>query len=797
MPTDDWWAALGDDVALEMDSDLQELEARLAASTRDALTRLYASPALRDGDTASLFVSYLEVCTRKAGAKGGALAAEQTENRLEVFDRDAEIRSVHSFLDDSGLFVLEVTGLPQIGKTALIRKAIAQSGLAGVVSIPTTGSSTPDYLVYSLIKRAGGSVEPPYADPVAVLDSIPMHSVVDERPLLIIEDAHNLVERGAWRDENWGRLLVALVALLAKHRGKLIIESRRELPLELDDPSLRKPLRIAGLDRGLLDFGVSLFDAQLRRVGLTPGSVDLNQKRVIVSKLGGHPIAIALAADASFEEGVEAVTAALKEKKGFYLNFLSRLLRGLSLSEEDRTVLSLLCLARAPLPRDAVLSGASFPAGPALRNLLALGAVEVTPEGLVEIASVLREFFDPRDVAPEQARGFHAAAAKAFSERYVTYPNLVSAAVEAEFHASMAGVKLTTSSKLPDGLLATARELYAEQRYKEAADIIQALLAKRRSLELIRLAAVTEARLSHFASALAYAKQVFGTNPRDSSLLAELSKIALTQYQTDELADELIAIAQKAGIEDVTLLIVEERKWLRVGDFPRAEEVLKRACELTDKNPWPYYHLGRVYLRSGRIDQAIETLEEGQEFFYETNGRSRAALNAIRSELAQAYLYANRLDLAEPIVESLFDEDPTRPEVARVYAALRLKRDGVRAAHKAYERLSQAKIRSRFDRCQFHLFYGQFFLAIGDRNRAAEEFRQAHDADRSNVYVMMRRAKTLFEIAVERWMETDDSYKLYVDDCTVLVRKILEFDPDNPEGVELLQALQSKFGATV
>src|SRR5262249_42551772 len=157
--------------------------------------------------------------------------------------------------------------------------------------------------------------------------------------------------------------------------------------------------------------GISLFDAQLRRVGLGPGLIDLNRKRVIVTKLGGHPVAIALAADASFEEGVEAVTTALKERKGFYLNFLSRLLRGRALLEEDRRVLSLLCLARVPLPRDAVLSGANFVAGPALRNLVALGAVEVTAEGLVEVASVLREFFDPRDVPPEQAKAFHAAAA--------------------------------------------------------------------------------------------------------------------------------------------------------------------------------------------------------------------------------------------------------------------------------------------------------------------------------------------------------------------------------------------------
>ena len=40
-------------------------------------------------------------------------------------------------------------------------------------------------------------------------------------------------------------------------------------------------------------------------------------------------------------------------------------------------------------------------------------------------------------------------------------------------------------------------------------------------------------------------------------------------------------------------------------------------------------------------------------------------------------------------------------------------------AEKAFDRLKKAKIRNRFDRCQFHLFYGLFQLGINNPHEAS------------------------------------------------------------------------------
>ncbi|HWN45532.1 MAG TPA: hypothetical protein VNW71_25130, partial [Thermoanaerobaculia bacterium] len=101
--------------------------------------------------------------------------------------------------------------------------------------------------------------------------------------------------------------------------------------------------------------------------------------------------------------------------------------------------------------------------------------------------------------------------------------------------------------------------------------------------------------------------------------------------------------------------------------------------------------------------------------------------------------------------------------------------------------------KNRYDRCQLHLLYGLFYLGVENPQAASREFARAHAADRSNVFVMMRWARTLYEIGVARHLESDEIYKAYIKDCSSLVRKILQYDPDNKEGISLLQNIRRRF----
>jgi tetratricopeptide (TPR) repeat protein len=198
-------------------------------------------------------------------------------------------------------------------------------------------------------------------------------------------------------------------------------------------------------------------------------------------------------------------------------------------------------------------------------------------------------------------------------------------------------------------------------------------------------------------------------------------------------------------------------------------------------------------MRMGSLSAAIETLEDGQAFFYSQELRSRRALNAIRTQLGLAYLLANDSEAAGRVLDPLFEDDPESPEVIRAYAALTIQREGIQQAEKAFKRLSEAKNRNRFDWCQFHLFYGLFQLGIGNSYEAAKEFALAHKADRANVFVMMKWARTLYDLAMQRYLEGDEVYQQYVTDCGEVVRKILEFDVDNPDGIDLINSLHQQF----
>ena len=88
-------------------------------------------------------------------------------------------------------------------------------------------------------------------------------------------------------------------------------------------------------------------------------------------------------------------------RTGFYLTFVGKLLHQLNLTDEDQTILRLLTLARVPIDRTVALSTEVFPAAPVLRKLIALGTVNITNEGRIEVAGVLREYFDPKELAPE------------------------------------------------------------------------------------------------------------------------------------------------------------------------------------------------------------------------------------------------------------------------------------------------------------------------------------------------------------------------------------------------------------
>ena len=791
----DWWAALGRDCVVSLPS-LRELEAELAALCQDNLTGFLTSSAVHRTDSATAILKFVALCGERAGTARRDRALEKRQNEHPVLDRDLEVRSIHDFLDQSEISAMQITGLPQIGKSLAVGKALRESGLTSIHRIRATETSTAEFFVFSLLKRGAGQPAPPYDDPVAVVRGDTFRDVVRSLRVIVIEKAHNLLGGRFWRDGETPELLTALVEVAEECQTRVVFETQRELPFDAFNSIRAKRLRIQGFVGAGESYGLSIFDAQLRRVGLLPTAVASDQKHTIVTKLGGHPVALAIAADAAYEEGAESVITSLKQRKGFYLSFVGALVRKLGLSDDERTLLTLLTLARLPVARTVLLNSVQFAAGPVLRNLIDLAAVDVTPDGLIEVPGILRGYFDSSELEPELVAAFHTAAARGFERLANQDDTALEAAVEAEFHAGLVGITVSVASRLIDGSLATAKSLYETQEYDRALNIVNELMARRRTTEVVRLAALVNARLKDRDAALKLAKEVFTANPSDTRLLVDLDKISLSQFD-DRLAERLVEIARSAGVENTSVLLVKGRLHLRRREFNDAEASFERARELTEKNPWPYFYLGRVLMRRGGLDDAVQVLEEGIDFFYNVGSRNRRALNALRGQLGQAHLYAGRYDLAESHINFLSEDDPMRPETVQLRAALAVKTDGVDKARKEFQRLSATRIRNNFERCQFHLLYGLFYAAIDNRSEAARQFETAHRADRANVFVMMKWARTLYDSAVDTYLEGDDTHQTYVKQCAQLVEQILNFDPNNGEGISLMEDLHRKFGTDV
>lgn len=359
-----WWSALGSDCIIHSHDSLAALEGRLAATCCETLRKSLTAVATGDGDAARMFLEYYRQCDKRSNSGPQASPAPQQDTLPVVVDREDEIQKVASFLDGRTSVILEVTGLPQIGKSSALDKALVQSGVSSIHRLRLTSTSTHDYILFSLLKLGPAPPPPPYEDPQDLVNGTALKRALSRVTAVVFESAHNLTVGSGWRDEKLGATIGSLVGVAAELNLKLVFETQRELPFDLPDPTLRQRLHVAGLQKHLNRFGLSIFDAQLRRVGLSTNVLADDKKQEIVDKLGGHPVAIALAADACYEQGGHTVLRDLKRRRGFYLGFVRQLVKALDLTNEEQIVLRLLTLAecRCLVVRSSVLS--IFPVPP-------------------------------------------------------------------------------------------------------------------------------------------------------------------------------------------------------------------------------------------------------------------------------------------------------------------------------------------------------------------------------------------------------------------------------------------------
>ncbi len=251
-------------------------------------------------------------------------------------------------------------------------------------------------------------------------------------------------------------------------------------------------------------------------------------------------------------------------------------------------------------------------------------------------------------------------------------------------------------------------------------------------------------------------------------------------------------MAKATGTLDTYISVLEGRILLKRGKPQLATKVFQRGVDISEWDGWPHFYLGRELIRQGDIPKAIKILEKGEEI---ETGRWRYRKNllvAIRTQLGIAYLLDGDLPNAETWLKLVAKEG--NPEVARAFACIRIKANKGVVTEKALVDLDPRKAKGPFQRCQVHLFRGLFYLSADIPGKASDEFGLASRADPRNLFVLLRWAKSLIEIARDAQAEGEhEAARNCAEQAKTVAEKVLSFDPRNEAALKVLERLCYEF----
>lgn len=108
--------------------------------------------------------------------------------------------------------------------------------------------------------------------------------------------------------------------------------------------------------------------------------------------------------------------------------------------------------------------------------------------------------------------------------------------------------------------------------------------------------------------------------------------------------------------------------------------------------------------------------------------------------------------------------------------------------------LRPEKAKDRYGRCQVYLFRALIYLGIGNRERASVEFSKAHNEDPRNVFVLLRWAHTLRDLAREsKRDEEHQAARICAEQAKDIADRIIGFDHSNDDARQLLEELSDEF----
>jgi tetratricopeptide (TPR) repeat protein len=576
------------------------------------------------------------------------------------------------------------------------------------------------------------------------------------------------------------------------HQCKIIVEGAVEINLEVKDPNYIKRCRTSGLKDA---HGVTLLKRQLRRAGLNPRNYTDDQYKQIVKNLGGHPGAIILASEYIQQSTITKVAEDIRKRSGHYSAIVRKIIKELNLTPDESLTLSLLSLARRPVPVKVIARTVEFDGIGIVHDLYKSALVERHEEDHICVTELLKNFADLPDITSDEASIFHEEAAKAFAEIAAgTDPaRQLEWIIESRYHAYACGQPNLAPDigDLADGALGACYEFIKDRQYEKAKPIIDGLLKLRRTRETLELAARVYANLGECNEALTLAKEAASETGSNTWILTEVGRLALHFHSTD-ITENAVALAKGTGSLNSFICILEGRILLHKQRPDLALKEFQRGVDISEDDGWPHFYLGRELIRRGKIRKAIKILEKGEEIETQRWSHRKKLIVALRTHLGIAYLLEEDLASAESWLKLVAGEG--NPEVARAFACIRVKANKGVVTDKALVDLDPRKAKGPFQKCQVHLFRGLFYLNAGIPGKASDEFRLASRSDPRNLFVLLRWAKSLIEIARDSKAEGEhEAARNCAEQAKTVAEKVLNLEPRNEEALKILERLYDEF----
>jgi tetratricopeptide (TPR) repeat protein len=797
------WRVFGPDCEIPGPG-LREVEECLASRCKEVVDRLSEEWEGAEDDVKALALLRLKrLFVKRARDPRGQTKPEYMSSPKgdSAIGRDSDAKRIHEFLSNTTESILIVVGLPGIGKSTLIGLAMQQDGRSSVLSFDIGEAATPEFVASSLLAGVGMS-SAVVSDPIEAISSEEFSSRLVRGTVVVLQNLQNLLTHGTWRDPRTPEMICTLARLLLRGSGKLVVETTWRIGLEELMPGQIRVHPLRGLDH---DSGLILLDQHLRRLGSAPEDHDANDKIRIIQYLDGHPGAIVLAAGYVDKEDARKVADDLGRRGGIHAKIVRRLisdiLRQLSASEMD--VLGLLGHARAPLSVSVVDEILGPESVRAISELISSSILEKSPIGRVEINSLIRGFTDLPTLTQEVLKKFHESAARFFSSLYGQgeTPSELRWGCEAVYHASLCGKPGIIPPKLmhlADGLIGSAQYLIEAGEFDSAKPVIDSLISSYPRAESYQLAAQVYVHLDQCDEAFNLAKEAYARDDGRTWILWEVGRVALKRFRRADIAEGVVSLARSRGRIDSRIADLEGQIHLQNGNEAKAEECFSRAFEMSKSersgHGWASFFLGRLRIRRGDIEGAITVLSEG-EARESGRGSRRRVVTALRTQLGIAYALCGDLEHAKMIFDLIEEEDRMKPEAVMAMIFFRaLSGASVEFLPKALDELDPRKAKDRRERCQTHLFRALLLLSCGEKDRASQEFRAAHDADSRDIFVMLKWSETLIEVADEFKVDGEhESAQRSAEDAKNIAEKVLDLDKTNAEARNLLERIADWF----